>query len=316
MEYSLVVKEVTKELGTKTILNDISFSVKKGEIFGIIGMSGSGKTTILHHLIGFLEPDKGQILYAPRKGADLKSLSNDFVAARKMFGFSPQRPSFYPQLTVDENLSYFGGLYRLSKKQIKENADRYLDITELSNHRTKLASELSGGMQRRLSIACSLMHDPSVLILDEPTSDLDPVLREQMWNLIREINTSGTTIVVASHFLEELERVSSTIAILQNGKIIKQGDMHSLRKAFIDGTQEITITVHSNKEAKSIATMVKRSATKVEVRDQKVIIQTKRPYALMTRLTGLAQRGKIKASGLDLHDPTLREVFYEVAKNR
>ncbi len=312
MEYALLVKEVSKDFGKSTVLKDISFSVPEGEIYGIIGMSGSGKTTILHHLVGFLEPDGGQILY--KQGDSYEPIRSNMLAVRQLFGYSPQKPSFYPQLTLEENLTYFGGLYHLKKDVIVRNIDRLLGLTKLSGHKKKLAQELSGGMQRRLSLACSMMHSPRVLILDEPTADLDPILRDEMWQLIQNINQLGSTIIVASHFLEELEQVSHSIAILHEGKILRTGGVRELCQEFSKGTQEITITAKSVVEAKRILTLFKQQKSPTRINGRKVTIYAKQPLRLLTRLLQASAHGKINAEAFYLHNPSLREVFTNLAK--
>ena len=138
---------------------------------------------------------------------------------KKLYGFAAQSPSFYPNLSVLENLDYFGTLYNLSKEAIKSNINYLLDLVGLTQSQHVLAKELSGGMQRRLDIACSLIHDPKILLLDEPTADLDPVLSNKIWNLLRIINQRGTTVILASHHIIELDKLCDRVAILKDGRI-------------------------------------------------------------------------------------------------
>ena len=195
------LKNVKKNFGKRIILDGINLEINDKEIFGIIGMSGSGKSTILKLLIGYHEPEQGNIFFYSYKDKKYKSAIKDIIELRKTFGYAAQNPSFYPKLTVEENLYHFGSLYKLPKKIIKENANDLLEISELSDARKKLAQTLSGGMEKRLSVACSLIHQPKVLVLDEPTADLDPIRRRETWELIKGLHGLGTTIVIASHFL-------------------------------------------------------------------------------------------------------------------
>ena len=225
-------RNIKKSFGKRLILDRVNLEINEGEIFGIIGMSGSGKSTILNLLIGYYEPEKGNILFYSYKDKKYKSAVKNIIELRKTFGFAAQDPSFYPKLTVEENLLHFGSLYGLPKKVLKENAKHLLELAELYDARKQLAQTLSGGMEKRLSVACSLIHNPKVLILDEPTADLDPIRRKETWELIKEFHKKGTTIIIASHFLSELEPVCTRIAILHNHKISVVGTPAQLRKHY------------------------------------------------------------------------------------
>lgn len=233
------VKGLTVRFGSATILKNISFDLDEGEIFGIVGKSGSGKTTLLNTLIGFIEPASGDILYKPLQiirtredTAQFKSISSEPEEVKKTFGFSTQIPSFYPKLSVRENLDYFGVLFGLPKLVLETNIDTLLDLVGLTDAKDALSEHLSGGMQKRLDIACALIHNPHILLLDEPTADLDPILRKQMWYLIKRINQRGTTVILASHFLEELEMLCDRIAILHNSQIMYLGSPAEIKRNY------------------------------------------------------------------------------------
>jgi len=225
-------RNVKKRFGKRIILDGINLDIDEGEIFGIIGMSGSGKSTILRTLIGFYEPEAGDILFYSHKDKKYRSAIKNIVELRKTVGFAAQDPSFYPKLTIEENMMHFGALYKIPKKIIEENSKHLLELSELYDSRKQLAQTLSGGMEKRLSVACSLIHNPRVLILDEPTADLDPIRRKETWELIKALHKRGTTIVIASHFLEELEPVCTKIAILHDHKIASVGTPAQLKKYY------------------------------------------------------------------------------------
>ncbi len=321
MTIALKVNGVSKELGNRLVLDNISFEVEKGEVFGIIGMSGSGKTTLLSHLIGFLEPDEGEIQYHSDKFTkvktqdELRQLRKSMRDVKSIFGFAPQSPSFYPLLTVEENLIHFGALHKVDKKRLAENMKRLLEMTKLEQHKSKLAEHLSGGMQRRLSIICGLIHNPEILILDEPTADLDPVLREDVWKLIKEINEMGTTIIVASHFLHEMEAMCNRIAILSNGQMLKYGDVEEVKEAFVNNTV-VEIKVESTPEyIKTLYANIKNIyADKVHRGEEKLILYTKKPKETLLDVVNVLKAKKIPVNTLEVHRPTLREVFEKVAR--
>jgi ABC-2 type transport system ATP-binding protein len=185
----IVVDKLGKSFGRKKVLSNVSFEVKPGEIIGMIGASGSGKTTLLNMLIGFISPDTGDVKYKePQMIADKPIYKSVFKQQKKfknIYGFAAQLPSFYEKLTVKENLYYFGELYSLSKEVLHSNVHSLLKLIDLEAASNQLGKNLSGGMERRLDIACALIHNPQVLIMDEPTSDLDPLLRRSIWALIK-----------------------------------------------------------------------------------------------------------------------------------
>ncbi len=233
------VCDVVVKLGKATILTNINLDIRESEIFGVVGLSGSGKTTLLNTIMGVLEPVSGDVYYKPqhiiraREGtAQFRSVLSDPPDIKHTFGFSAQSASFYPKLTVHENLEYFGTMYGLSKEVRETNSEILLDLVGLTKSSHQIAERLSGGMQKRLDIACALIHNPHVLILDEPTADLDPVLRSQMWNLVRRINRRGTTVILASHFLEELESLCNRIAILYDKQIVAVGTSYELQSRY------------------------------------------------------------------------------------
>ncbi len=221
---------ITKRFGRRTILDNVNLEIKTGEVFGIIGLSGSGKTTLLNTIIGFLQPETGDVLFKLEHLLNFKDDTEQFRSVysnlrdvKTTFGFAAQTPSVYSKLTCGENLDYFGRLYNLSKDIRRTNIDILLKLMDIYDAKNVPAKFLSGGMLKRLDIACALIHDPKILILDEPTSDLDPILRKQMWKLIKQINQKGTTIILSSHFLDELELLCDRVGILYDGKMIITG---------------------------------------------------------------------------------------------
>ncbi len=223
-DFVVQVKGVDKKFGNNVILKNVNLNVKKGELFCIVGTNGSGKTTLLKALIGFVEPEEGEIFYNSK---NIKDIAKE---VKKDFGFATQENAFYPKLTVEENMNYFGNLYGLKKDALKNNIEKLLRLVDLYTAKAVLAENLSMGMERRLDIACSLIHNPKILILDEPTEDLDVILRKSILILIKAINKNGTTIIMTSHLLAEIENIFDRIAILDNKTIAKVGTLKEFRK--------------------------------------------------------------------------------------
>jgi len=220
------LKWVTKTFKKNKVLDSIDLLIPEGKITGIIGASGEGKSTILKMIASFYKPTSGKIYYS---GKDVFKHSANI---RRSFGFAIEDGSFYEELTVEENLLHFGKLYGVKKKVLAPRVHGLMHFVGLIDARKILAKNLSLGMKKRLDIACSLVHKPLVLILDEPTADLDPLLRFQIMKLIKRINSHGTTVVFTTQLLKEADELCDKIAILYNEKIIEQSSSKSLQNKY------------------------------------------------------------------------------------
>ena len=197
-----------------TAVDDLSFDVAPGEFFGFLGPNGAGKTTTINAIVGLATFQSGSIEVF---GQDVV---RRFREARSLVGLSPQDFNFDRYLTVEEVLLYQGGYYGMRRPEAKTRAKELLDRFELSDKRRATPLELSGGMKRRLSLARALMHDPDLLILDEPTAGMDVELRLELWEFLRTINAGGKTIVMTSHYLEEVEMLCSRVGIIDRGRLV------------------------------------------------------------------------------------------------
>lgn len=212
----LEIENISKNFGNRVILKDISFEINRGDIIGLLGFSGCGKTTLLNIISGFEKPASGNIYYNSKIGSgELISIYRDSIEYKSVIGFSSQKPSFYPELSIYENLWYFGVLSGMKKEELKKNIKDILELLDLSQFKKILGKDLSQGMKKRLDLACSLVHDPQILILDEPTSNLDFKLREEILHYIKKINKSkGITILFVSHFLDEVEHLCTKVLMI------------------------------------------------------------------------------------------------------
>lgn len=307
------LSNVKKEFGRKRVLDNVNLQIAKGDIFGIIGLSGSGKTTLLNTLIGFFEPEEGEVLYnfprLPKKS--LEPIYSDINTMRRNFGFAPQNPSFYPKLTAEENLDHFGALYDINEEVRKNNIRHLLLLTDLYDARRTLADSLSGGMQKRLGIACALIHKPEVLILDEPTADLDPHLRDQTWELIKNINRQGTTIIMASHFLDEVELLCNKVGILHNGTILESGSPEDLRNKY-SKNDEIHLESDPGKYDKIYKRLMRERSLQIKKvinKGKKIIIYTPKAEKTLHRLLHILESMNEKMLEVYVNRPSLGEVF-------
>ncbi len=299
------IQNLSKELNGQLILDDISFTVEQGDVFGIVGQSGSGKTTLLNTLIGFLEPDGGKVTFS-LDGGKYKPIHSNLAEVKKNFGFTTQLYSFYPRLTAAENFAYFSRLHNVPAKVIKSNMDNLFNFVNLSEYKSRRAEHLSVGMQRRLDIACGLANKPKVLILDEPTADLDMIMKDEIMDLIKTTNQQGTTVILSSHFLEGIEKICNKIAILRNGKMVQCGSMEEIKNSL---GQSDAIHIESTDNP---ALLKEASSLRVEEavdKGKEVVFFTKETEEAMARLVLLSRRKGITINKFNIRKPNLREVF-------
>ena len=219
------VKNLTKKFGDFTAVNDVSFSVEKGEIFAFLGPNGAGKSTTIKILTTLLSPTAGHLTL---DNNDVQKKPKD---VRRSFGIVFQDPSLDDELTAYENMEFHGVLYDVPKKVRKERILHLLKFVELWDRKESFVKEFSGGMKRRLEIARGLLHHPKILFLDEPTLGLDPQTRNHMWEYLRELNkTEKITVFFTTHYMEEAERIADRIAIIDHGVIVASGTAEELKK--------------------------------------------------------------------------------------
>lgn len=228
MGISFSVKEVKKAFKGNAVLKDITLEAKGSEIIGLVGKSGCGKSTLLKILVGYYKPDSGEIFLNKEK------LSGNVLKLRKLVGYTTQENSFYEKLSVIENMRYYANIYNVKNRE--KRIKYLLQQVELFKHKDKLAENISGGMKRRLDFAISLVHNPSILILDEPTAGLDPLLIDQFWKIVQTVVFKEKKIaVMASHILPEIEKYCTKAAVIEKGIVVKVFDkkeMENLESKF------------------------------------------------------------------------------------
>lgn len=219
------VKELTKTFGDFTAVNAITFDVEKGEIFGFLGANGAGKTTAMKMLIGISTPTSGEATVA---GFDVFTHAEDI---KKSIGYMSQKFALYDDLTVKENISFFGGIYGLSRKIIKEKSKELVKELELTKVENQLVGSLPLGWKQKLSFSVSLLHNPKIVFLDEPTGGVDPITRRHFWEMIYKAANEGTTIFVTTHYMDEAE-YCDRVSIMVNGKIEALNTPKKLKEQF------------------------------------------------------------------------------------
>jgi len=230
----IVLKHLSKSFGNVHAVRDLSFQIKAGTIFGFLGPNGAGKTTTMRMLCGLTHPTGGR---ATIDGADIWK---DRQRVRTKFGYVPQRFSLYPDLTVAENFRFFGGAYGVPRAELESRVERLLRVIDLEEKKNTAAQSLSGGMRQLLAIGCALVHDPSLLFFDEPTVGLDPVHRQQIWNLLYDLSHEGKTIFVTTHYMDEVERCTE-VGFIEEGRLLAKAPPRALKSSFRTRLLEVDI---------------------------------------------------------------------------
>ncbi|MFN9890476.1 MAG: ABC transporter ATP-binding protein, partial [Pseudanabaena sp.] len=207
--------------GKKRVLQDLSFAIQSGEVYGLLGPNGAGKTTTISILCGLIKADRGSVMMNGQTASG---------AMQSLIGIAPQENIFYKSLTCEENLRFFGQLYGLNNELCRKQAKYCLELVGLGDRAKSIADTLSGGMQRRLSMAIALVHQPQLVVLDEPTTGLDIEARYEIWEVIRNLSSQETAILLTTHLLDEAERLCQRIGIIKQGSLLAEGSLEELRK--------------------------------------------------------------------------------------
>jgi len=219
--FMLKISNLSKRFGQRQALNNLSLALEPGEIYGLLGPNGAGKTTALNLLCGLLKPDSGEILVQGKPVSQ---------ATKLLVGVMPQQNLLYQSLTCQENLSFLARIYGLPKKELPGRVHYCLSAVNLADRADSVVGDLSGGMQRRLSLAAAIIHQPKLVVLDEPSTGLDIEARYEVWELIRLLKQQGVTVLLTTHLLDEVERLCDRIGIIKQGALLADGTLETLRQ--------------------------------------------------------------------------------------
>lgn len=299
------VSNVTKRYGDLVALDHFNLAVKEGEILGLLGPNGSGKTTAINCILSLLKYDKGTIeIYD-------KPMSPDAYDLKSKIGIIMQNVAVFEELTVFENIDYFCGLYITDKKKRRALVDEAIDFVGLNDFRKFYPNKLSGGLLRRLNIACGIAHKPKLIILDEPTVAVDPQSRNNILEGIQRLNREGATIVYTSHYMEEVEQICSRIAIMDKGKIIATGTNEELKNMINTGEKiRVEILNKNNLDLEGIKTLPHINS--VEINNEFLIVKSSKGKDNLVEILEYLKSYNIGFGKIYSEPPTLNDVFLEI----
>lgn len=299
------VDKLTKRYGDLVALDHFNLEVNDGEIFGLLGPNGSGKTTAINCILSLLKYDKGTVeIYN-------KPMSPDAYDIKRDIGIIMQNVAVFEELTVYENVDYFCGLYVKDKSNRRDLVEQAIDFVGLNDFRKFYPKQLSGGLLRRLNIACGIAHKPKLIILDEPTVAVDPQSRNNILEGIQRLNKAGATIIYTSHYMEEVEQICTRIAIMDKGRIIAMGTKDEL-KGMINSGEKITIEAFNIDD--SILNEVKQlpHIISVEYKENHLIIRSNRGKNNLVAILDYLKSKNIAFGKIYSEPPTLNDVFLEI----
>ncbi|QDT65671.1 ABC transporter ATP-binding protein [Calycomorphotria hydatis] len=309
----LEVRSIRKAFGRHIAVDEVSLHVEPGEVLGLLGPNGAGKSTTLMIACGLLKPDRGSILINGRK------LQPGDRGLRKKIGVVPQELAIYPELTAIENLRFFGRLYGLRGGYLRLRVSELLERTGLTARAHDRVEEFSGGMKRRLNFGVALIHNPEIVILDEPTVGVDPQSRTHLLDSIRQLREDGVAVIYASHYMEEVQTISDRVAIIDHGQVIADGSLsHLLRQL----RSHIKLHVYEDGTALPEPILSGTEMESVAVGQKSILIDRANPQVedylaetLASILDDVREAGA-KLDRIDVAEPNLEHLFLELTGNR
>ena len=300
------IKDVTKSYGRQKVLQNVSFEIMEGELFGLLGPNGAGKSTLIDILTGIQSMDSGEIFI------NGKSIKTDKVEIRKHLGLVPQDIALLEELNAVDNLEYFGGFYGLAGAELKSQIEKLLEVAGLTDKKKEKVKNYSGGMKRRLNIAVAMLHNPSILILDEPTVGVDAQSRQHIFDYIQSLAEQGTTILYTSHYMEEIEALCKRVFILDLGEEVAYGTKEEVKK-LVGHTQTVALTL--DRVPAGFDEVLKNSENGIQfvtVDGQDVELTIDQTIFSMMKLIEQVEQAQLVIKSVNVKETTLEEAFLQL----
>lgn len=300
------VKNLTKRFSDTLAVDNISLNIEKGELFGLLGPNGAGKSTLISMLCGICSIDSGDILI---NGISVKK---DPKKAKSFIGYVPQDIALFEDLSIHQNLEFFGAMYGLSRSKLKEKIEEALEITSLKDKRKSKVRTLSGGMKRRLNIACSIMHEPEILVMDEPTVGIDPQSRNHILEFTKAINKkNNTTVIYTSHYMEEVEFLCDNLSIIDLGKVLVKGYKEDIIKSFTNDL-EVVVKTSNASEANVMNLKSINFVNSYKLVENDLTINVNRSSYDFSKLISELAKFNINVLNFSVNEPNLETVFLDI----
>jgi ABC-2 type transport system ATP-binding protein len=300
------VEGLVKHYGEVKAVDGVSFSVQEGETFGLLGPNGAGKTTLMEIMCGLRRFDQGKVTI---HGFDLVK---DSLKVRASIGFCPQETLLYDLLSVRENLAFSAALYSMSSKKFKERVEFSSKVLGVGEFLKRRVQQLSGGMKRRANLAASIIHDPPIVILDEPTVGFDPTIKREFWELIRNLKSYGKTVLLSTHDMYEADEICDRVAIMEKGKIAALDTPHVLKKT-IGGEPSLHIKVKESQVNKALKILEKYKGTVI---DDEIQVSARNPWEMMTEVSDKLVSQGVYSDKIEIVEPSLEDVFIKLNGRR
>jgi ABC-2 type transport system ATP-binding protein len=300
----LVVNDIKKSFDQKEVVRGVSFSVSKGESFGLLGPNGAGKSTIISMICGLLTYDDGEVT------VDEISVKKKPLDVKKKIGVVPQEIALYPTMSAKENLLFWGKMYGLSGKIAKKRVDEVLEYVGLRDRAKDKIETFSGGMKRRINIGASLMHEPELLIMDEPTVGIDPQSRNHILETVKRLNQNGMTVIYTSHYMEEVEFLCNRIGIVDQGKMIALGTKNDLVNRLAGGTL-IKLGVASLKNEFTASLLKSTNVERVipDIENNSLDILVHQHQLAFSDIIACAMENRVQVLSFEVQEPNLESLF-------
>lgn len=305
MENLLTVRNLTKSFKENTVLKGISFEVRRGEVLCILGPNGAGKSTTINILTAALKSDGGEIRFKDRK------IGGQLTAYKQAMGIVPQDIALYEELSAERNLRFFASLYGLHGAALNKAVDEALVFAGLDDRRHDKVKTFSGGMKRRLNIACAIAHRPELVIMDEPTVGIDPQSRNHILDSIKKLRDGGMTVIYTTHYMEEVEAISSRIIIMDHGAIIAEGTKESLKED-IENEKRYTIEVEENGKIKNSEFYAVEGVKSVKTEGDTIEITSLKGVENLDRIIALLSDRGEKIRNITSESASLEMVFLKL----
>lgn len=296
------IEGLTKRFGDVIAIDNINLEIEEGEIYGLLGPNGAGKSTAINIICGLLKIDKGNVYVLG------KEIRQDPDFTKRNIGIVPQDIAIYGDLSAYENVSFFASLYGLRGKELKESVEMALKFVGLEDRAREIPNKFSGGMKRRLNIACAIAHKPKLIIMDEPTVGIDPQSRNHILESVKELNRMGSTIIYTSHYMEEVEAICSKISIIDHGKIIAEGTKEELESIITD-VNTVMITVGSVTGINENKLKEINGVKNIEINDNVVKIISSKDVNNLDKIILYFTSNRIPIKNVESQTPDLETVF-------